>query len=108
MLILPILPDVMRIALDRVVSDDVVICTYPGVVAVVRPMDLEVMSRWNDAFPKETGRSLAATTLVFDQLVAIEGLEMKDEATGQAAPFDPANAIHKRSIPMDMRSGIFL
>jgi hypothetical protein len=94
--------------LDKYEEEGTVICSYPGVVAIVRPMDLEVMSRWNDAFPKATGRSLAATTLVFDQLLGIEGLSMKDEATKTLVPFDATNAVHKRSIPMDMRSGIFL
>lgn len=107
MLVLPILPDKLRVPLDKIVSDGVVICSYPGVVAVVRPMDLEVMSRWNDAFPGEKGRSTAATTLVFDQLDAIEGLLM-DDGQGNRVAFDATNPIHRRSLPMDMRSGIFL
>ena len=110
---LPILPDTMRVDLTRITlkatadsATPPVICEYPGVVAIVRPLDLEASSRWTDEFPGVDHRAWAATKLVKDHLTGFDGLTMKD---GDAdVPFDPANEKHFRSLPMDMRSGIFI
>lgn len=116
---LPVLPDTMRVDLTRVVikgkkidpetggiEPDVVICEYPGVTAIVKPLDLEASSKWNDEFPGAGHRAWAATKLVKDHLLGFDGLTMKD---GEAdAPFDIANERHFRSLPIDMRTGIFI
>lgn len=117
---LPILPAELRIPLDRltttveVPADDgapstreIVTGEFPGVVAVVRPLGLEEESQWHDAFPGADHRSQAATSLVFQQLVRIDGLEMATP-DGGAGPFDPTNADHRRSLPMAIRSAIYL
>lgn len=109
MLTLSALPDELRIPLDRVEIDGldgkkVVLCEYPGVVAVVRPPDLIEKSRWNDAFPNEKLRSEASTRLVLDQLLRIEGFGIRVNGTDE--PFDVKNPIHQRSIPFEMRNGI--
>lgn len=101
----------MRVPLDSVVAGNITI-EYPGVTAVVAPLGLEETSRWNDAFPLDIAgnRSMpsqAATSLVLQQLIRIEGLTMKD-ADGNDQPFDAKNPVHVRSIPMDMRSAIYL
>ncbi len=101
-----ILPDEMRIPLDKYEVEGVVICECPGVVAVVQPLDLIVASKWNDAWPTDQGRSFAITTLVFDQLIRIEGLEMVD-GSGAAIPFDKTNPVHRRSLPMRIRTAIY-
>lgn len=107
MITLPILPDELRVPLDKIEIDGVVVGEYPGATAVVRPFDLFEASKWNDAFPGASARSVAATTLVFDQLIRIEGLEMKGKDS-EPAPFDPKNAVHKKSLPMAIRSAIYL
>lgn len=107
MITLPILPDELRVPLDKIEIDGVVVGEYPGAVAVARPFDLIEASKWNDAFPGATSRSLAATTLVFDQLIRIEGLEMQGK-DGAPVPFDPSNPAHKKSLPMAIRSAIYL
>jgi len=116
---LPILPDTMRVDLTRIVvrgkkidpttgaiESDAVICEYPGVVAIVRPLDLEASSRWTDEFPGADHRAWAATKLVKDQLVGFDGLTMKEGETD--VEYNPKNERHFRSLPMDMRSGIFI
>lgn len=108
MFALPILPDEMRVPLDRYISGDTVICEYPGVTAVVRPLDLVEQSKWTDAFPDPNAeRSLAATTLALNHLLGLEGLKMQGP-NGELVPYDPANHTHRRSIRMDMRSALFL
>jgi hypothetical protein len=107
MFTLPILPDELRIPLDTIEIDGVVVGEYPGVTAIVKPFDIVSASKWNDAFPGATRRSEAATQLVFDQLIRIEGLEMKGK-DGKAEDFDPKNAFHRMSLPMAMRSAIYL
>lgn len=116
MFTLPILPDEIRIPLDRYEVEPakagdppVVICEYPGVVAYARPFDIEAASKYNDAIATApTSRSLQATAVVHAHLTRIEGLDMQDPATGAAIPFDIANKAHKRSVPMDMRDAIYL
>jgi len=114
---LPILPDTMRVDLTRVVlkgkpetsgqtAPERVVCEYPGVIAIVKPLDLEASSRWTDEFPGDDHRAWGATKLVKDHLIGFDGLTMKDGDTD--VPFDPANERHFRSLPMDMRSGIFI
>lgn len=113
---LPILPDTMRVDLSRIAlkakaegaeaEGEAVICEYPGVVAIVRPLDLEASSRWSDEFPNADHRAWAATKLVKDHLVSFEGLSCKDG--DDDVPFDVKNERHFRSLPMDMRSGIFI
>jgi len=116
---LPVLPETMRVDLTRIVikgkkldpetgnvEPDAVICEYPGVTAIVKPLDLETSSRWNDEFPGAGHRAWAATKLVKDHLIGFDGLTMKD---GDAdVPFDIKDERHFRSLPMDMRSGIFI
>ena len=106
MLTLPILPPELSLPLGKFTVDGDVICNYEGVVAVVRPLDVMTSSMWADRFPEEK-RAEAATTLVFEQLIRIEGLNM---ALGghDPEPFDVANVLHRNSIPMDMRSAIYL
>lgn len=103
---LPVLPPELRVPLDECVVNDVVVARYPGVVAVVRPLSIEEESTWHDAFPGVDHASQAATSLVFQQLIRIEGLVVTG-ADGTDAPFDPANPEHKRSFPMAMRSVVY-
>ena len=100
----------MRVDLTRITlkaNAAVAICEYPGVVAIVKPLDLEASSRWSDEFPDADHRAWAATKLVKDHLVGFDGLMMQDEA-GTEVAFDVANEKHFRSLPMDIRSGIFI
>lgn len=116
MFTLPILPEEIRIPLDRyeVEGEDgkspVVICEYPGVTAYARPFDLETASRYNDEVfgDDAAGRSLAATLVVFRNVTRIDGFGMQDPETGKVVPFDASNTAHKRSIPMKMRDAIYL
>lgn len=112
MVTLPVLPEELRVDLTKVEAPDengkpLTLCEYPGVVAYVRPLDLESASRWRDQFPNDRARAVAATQLVHDQLIRIEGLLMADDA-GNTVPFDKANDRHWRSLPMDIRSVLYL
>lgn len=118
MFTLPILPDELRIPLDRLtttveipngeagtLSKTIVVGEFPGCVAVARPLGLEEQSKWHDAFPGQDHQSQAATALVFQQLLRIEGLAMKSSSGAEA--FDPANPAHRRSLPMAIRSEVY-
>ncbi len=107
MFTLPILPAEMRVSLDPFTAEGNEICRYGGVAAVVRPLGLDEQSAWRDAFPDATRRSQAATALVFQQLVRMDGLAMTT-ADGAVTAFDPANAEHRRSMPEPMRTAIYL
>ena len=87
----------MRVPLDK--------AGFAGVVAIVRPLDVEDSSRWTDAFPDEKARNLAATQLVKQQLIRIEGLEMKHGDS--SVPYDHTNPSHWRSLPLAMRNPIY-
>lgn len=112
----PILPDEIRIPLDRYEvagepgKPPALICEYPGVVAWAKPFDLEAASRWNDELfgDNPEGRSLSSTLLVFRHLTRIENFGMVDPESGAVTPFDINNKAHKRSIPMKMRDAIYL
>jgi hypothetical protein len=99
MLVLPVLPDELRIPLDK--------AGYEGVVAVVKPLDVETQSKWHDAFPGENKDSESATALVKQQLVQLEGLNLRDSA-GAITPYNHADPLHWRSVPMRMRTAIYL
>ncbi|HEX5437153.1 MAG TPA: hypothetical protein VFW98_08335 [Gemmatimonadaceae bacterium] len=96
-MLLPILPDTLRIPCGE---------AYPGLIAVVRPMDLEDKARWFDATAGEVGSSLAAVEAVRRQLVTIEGLAV-EAADGTTVSFDATNHAHFRALPMALITPIF-
>lgn len=119
MFTLPILPDELAIPLDRItstvevsdgaggtVTKPLVVGEFPGCVAVVRPLGLDEQSAWHDAFPGADHRSQAATALVFQQLLRIDGLAMKGPA-GEPVPFNKDDLAHRRSLPMAIRSEVY-
>lgn len=88
---LPILPDEMRVPLDE--------AGLAGVVAVLRPLDVEEQAKWNDAFPGQKERNTAAVALVRQQLLRLEGLEFVQG--DQRVSYDRDNPLHFRSLPTD-------
>ncbi|MFL5481136.1 MAG: hypothetical protein ACJ8AK_03020 [Gemmatimonadaceae bacterium] len=98
MITLPILEDELRIPLDE--------AGFPGVVAVVRPLDIVDASKWRDAFPTDDAKNAAATELVRAQLVRIEGMQMRQKGSSPV-PYDHSDPRHFRSIPPGIRNAIY-
>lgn len=110
MIRLSILPETIRIDLGKfeTKADDAAAPEYPfaGAWAIAKPLDIDGIAKWRDAFPGADTRNVSAVACVRQQLVGIEGLAMKD-AAGNDAPYDHANALHYRSLPSPLVGFIF-
>ncbi len=93
---LPILANELRLPLDD--------AGLPGVVAVVRPLDVEEAARWHDAFGNEM--HFGSTACVKQQLIRLEGLTMYNEA-GNEVPFSMKDELHFRSLPAELVTYVF-
>lgn len=89
-MLLPVLPDELRV--------DLAPHGLPGVVAVLRPFDIEDKARWFDAVGGNIESHEAAVVAVRRQLIALEGVTAQ-RADGAAEPFDAKNPAHVRSLP---------
>lgn len=78
----------------------------PGVVAVVRPMDWEEQAKWNDAFPGEDAKNVAAGTLVRQQLLRLDGLFLQAPGA-EPVPYNHENATHRRALKTEWISAIY-
>jgi len=66
------LPETIRIDLSSI---DAVL--WGGITAVMRPLDVEEFMRWVDAFPGQDTAHEAAGVLIKQQLVTIEGVDLR-------------------------------
>jgi len=95
----PILADEAKLPLDK--------AGFAGVVAVIRPIDVVDASKWRDAFPTDNARNAASTELVRQQLIRIENFALR-APDGSTVPYDHSNVKHFRSIPLTMRTAIYV
>jgi hypothetical protein len=94
---LPVLPD--EIAIDMAPHG------FAGVVAVVRPMDVEEKARWFDAVEGDISTTRAGVVAVQRQLVRVEGVEA--DTDGVRVPFDPRNPKHFGALPLAFITPVF-
>lgn len=78
----------------------------PGVIVVVRPMDWEEQAKWNDAFPGEEAKNVAAGTLVRQQVLRIEGLHLQAPGA-EPVPYDHDNAAHRRALRTEWIAAVY-
>jgi hypothetical protein len=90
-----LLPNEVRVDLSEVDA-----ALWGGIVAVVRPLDVEELMRWVDSFPGEDTRREAAVVLVKRQLVNIEG-----PVDFEGAAYDPKDVVHFKSLFSAARKG---
>jgi len=90
---LTILPETVRFDLSSYAEDETPdVHPYAGLTAVCKPLDVETWATWCDAWPTEETRRAAATVLVKQQLVTIDGIDAE-----HGGPYDHAK--HFRSLP---------
>jgi hypothetical protein len=90
-----LLPETIRIDLSPVDA-----ALWGGIVAIVRPVDVEEFSRWLDQFPGEDAARESAVILVKAQLLRMEGADV------EGVPFDPKDPKHFRSVFSLKRKGV--
>lgn len=101
---LTILPDAVRFDLGGYAEDATPdVHPYAGYTAVCKPLDTETIATWHDMFPTDETRHAAASMLVKQQLIAIEGIPVE-----QGGPYDHATHWRALGATLDGRNIISL
>lgn len=96
-MLLPILPETVDVPLDA--------AGYPGLVAVVRPMDVLRKAQWFAAI-RDMDPIPSTAEACRMCLVTIKGVMVTDSSGTAPVPFDGQNAAHFRSLPFEMLAPI--
>ena len=105
---LTVLPETIRYPLAEYADDDgghPYADADPPLVAVYRPLSVEALAAWGDAWRLDELPRQAIVALVRQQLVTIEGLVMEDGGTEM--PYEHGNPRHFASLPFAIVHAIY-